>query len=401
MTNGWFSCVGMTEVAECGFLRWIIQVIVLIIVILLVLLGIEYLAKESYKKFKKRGGSQKEIAEKLGITQSYVSAVINGSKTASLELQSQIADILYGPFEEFLAVGRRIQKDLEPEPIVKPEPVEGVEKLIARLTHYVMDHQRIEKELANTKNFYEDIVQNLQSGVLVTDSDDTVFFANQFMFNIAGIPQEKFLGVNILTLHDKFPGMESTEFSDKYIESKESLKPLFYENIHVMTPTGGKTYLSGWMIPNVNEGSYNGMTCTIRDTTRSQELTMLLRITLDNSPHAIGISKLKVKQGAYGTTYYTNKKMRKLFGQDEADYKNISIRESLDKCEKFIRNKKEWRNFLEKHYAKGTRDSLAIRHTNGKQYKWTSENLLDDEGKPWGRMATVQELAKGRKKKTD
>ena len=358
-------------------------------------------AKHFYRQYKKKGGSQAEIAKELGITQSYVSAVINGSKTASLELQSQIADILYGPFEEFLAVGRRIQKDLEPEPIVKPEPVEGVEKLIARLTHYVMDHQRIEKELANTKNFYEDIVQNLQSGVLVTDSDDTVFFANQFMFNIAGIPQEKFLGVNILTLHDKFPGMESTEFSDKYIESKESLKPLFYENIHVMTPTGGKTYLSGWMIPNVNEGSYNGMTCTIRDTTRSQELTMLLRITLDNSPHAIGISKLKVKQGAYGTTYYTNKKMRKLFGQDEADYKNISIRESLDKCEKFIRNKKEWRNFLEKHYAKGTRDSLAIRHTNGKQYKWTSENLLDDEGKPWGRMATVQELAKGRKKKTD
>jgi transcriptional regulator with XRE-family HTH domain len=358
-------------------------------------------AKHFYRKYKKNGGSQKEIAEKLGITQSYVSAVINGSKTASLELQSQIADILYGPFEEFLAVGRRIQKDLEPEPIVKSEPEEEVEKLIARLTHYVMDHQRIEKELANTKSFYEDIVQNLQSGVLVTESDDTIFFANQFMFVIAGVPQEKFLGVNILSLHDKFPGMESTEFSGKYITAKETLKPLFYENISVMTPTGGKTYLSGWMIPNVNEGRYNGMTCTIRDTTRSQELTMLLSITLDNSPHAIGISKKKVEPGVYGITYFTNKKMRQLFGHEETDYKNISIRESLDKCEKFIRNKKEWRGFLEKHSAKGERGSLVIRHTNGKQYKWTSENLLDDEGKPWGRMATVQEIGKSRKKKTN
>jgi transcriptional regulator with XRE-family HTH domain len=355
-------------------------------------------SKHFYKKYKKKGGSQAQIAEQLGINQSYVSAVMSGSKTASLELQNQIANILYGPFEEFLAVGRRIQKGLDPEPVEELEPEDSVEKLIARFTHYVMDHQRIEKELADTKNFYEDIVQNLQSGVLVTDSDDTIFFANQFMFVIAGIPQERFLGVDILSLQEKFPGMESTDFSAKYIAAKESLNPLFYENITVMTPIGGKTYLSGWMIPNVDEGRYNGMTCTIRDTTMSQELTMLLSMTLDNSPHAIGISKMKVEPGVHGTTYFTNKKMRQLFGQEETDYKNISIRESLDKCEKFIRNKKEWRKFLEKHSATGTRGSLVIRHTNGQQYWWTSENLVDNDGKPWGRMATVQELKKGRKK---
>ena len=357
-------------------------------------------AKYFYKKYKKEGGSQAEIAKKLKITQSYVSAVMSGSKTASLELQSQIANILYGPLEEFLAVGRRIQKGLEPEPIEKPEPKDSVEKLIAQLTHYVMDYQSIVKELANTKSFYENIVQNLQSGVIVTDSDDTIFFANKFMFEIAGIPQERLLGVSVLSIQDKFPNIESSEFSDNYNKAKKTLKPLFYENIRVITMSGRKAYLSGWLIPNVTEGVYNGMTCTIRDTTQSQELTMLLSVTLDNSPHAIGISKKKVEPGIYGTTYFTNKKMQQLFGQEETDYKNISIRESLDKCEKFIGNNKEWRNFLEKHSAKGTKGSLVIRHTNGKQYKWTSENLLDDEGKPWGRMATVQELTKGRKKKT-
>ena len=59
-------------------------------------------ARHFYKKYKKKGGSQAEIAEKLGITQSYVSAVMGGSKTASLELQNQIANILYGPFEELI-----------------------------------------------------------------------------------------------------------------------------------------------------------------------------------------------------------------------------------------------------------------------------------------------------------
>jgi PAS domain S-box-containing protein len=354
-------------------------------------------AKHFYKQYKKKGGSQAEIAKKLGITQSYVSAVINGSKTASLELQDQIANILYGPFEEFLTVGRRLQNDLEPETQEVPEPKEDVEKLIAQLTYYIMNHQRIQKELANIKDFYADIVQNLQSGVLVTDTDDTIYFANRYVFEIAGIPQERVLGVNIHSLKEKFPGMESTEFSEKYIEAKASLKPLYYDNIHVVTPGGRKAYLSGWMIPKVVEGTYNGITCTVRDTTRSQELTMLLSIALDNSPYAIGITK-QVEPGVYAPTYYTNRKMRELFSQEEADYKNISINESLNKCERFIRNKKEWRNFLKKHFAAGTKGALIIKHTNGKQYRWTSENLLDNEGKQWGRIATIKEIRKGRRK---
>lgn len=355
-------------------------------------------AKHFYKQYKRKGGSQAEIAKKLGITQSYVSAVINGSKTASLELQSQIATTLYGPFEEFLAVGRRIQNDREPEPVEKPEPKEGVEKLIAQLTHYVLDHQRIEQELVNTKIFYEDIVQNLQSGVIVTDKDDMIFFANRFMFDISSIPQEKLLGINIFSAQEKFSNIELTQFFEKYRESKKSQKPLFYENIEVETPTGRQAYLSGWMIPKIAEGKYNGMTCTIRDTTKSQELTMLLRITLDNSPYAIGISKMNFRAGTYGTTYFTNKKMRQLFAQKDTDYQNISIRESLDKCEKFIRNKKEWRKFLTKHSTEGTKGSIVIRHKNGKEYNWTSENLLDTHGKPWGRMAVVKEVGQRRRK---
>ncbi len=49
-----------------------------------------------YKKYKAKGGTQNKLARRLGITQSYVSAVLNGSKTASLELQDQLAGVLYG-----------------------------------------------------------------------------------------------------------------------------------------------------------------------------------------------------------------------------------------------------------------------------------------------------------------
>jgi PAS domain S-box-containing protein len=354
-------------------------------------------AKHFYKKYKKTGGSQAQIAEQLGINQSYVSAVMGGSKTASLELQNQIAKILYGPFEEFLAVGRRIQNNLDPEVKEKPEPDESVEKLIARLTHYVMDHQRIEKELVDTQKFYEEIVQNLQSGVLVTDKDDKIYFANQFMFNIAGIPPEKFLGINIINGKDAFPEADLTEFAEKHMQAKKSLSPLFYENIKVITPSGRKAYQSGWFIPKVKNGKYNGMTCTIRDTTKSQELSMLLKITLDNSQYSIGITK-QAEPGVYTNTYFTNKKMRQLFAQEDTEYTEISIQASLKKCEKFIVNKKEWREFLRQNFKKGTNDSIIIKHSNGKQYRWTSESLLDNEGNPWGRIALVKEVGKSRRK---
>ena len=51
MTNGWFTCISVTQVTECGFLKWIIQVVVLIIIFALILLGIEKLVVDSYNKY--------------------------------------------------------------------------------------------------------------------------------------------------------------------------------------------------------------------------------------------------------------------------------------------------------------------------------------------------------------
>jgi predicted transcriptional regulator len=51
-------------------------------------------ARYYFKKYRERGGNQGRLAEKLGVTQSYVSSVITGKKSASLELQGQIAERL-------------------------------------------------------------------------------------------------------------------------------------------------------------------------------------------------------------------------------------------------------------------------------------------------------------------
>ena len=97
-------------------------------------------ARYFYKNYKRQGGSQGELAKKLGITNSYLSSVMSGTRKASLELQDQIANTLFGPYDKFLALGRRIKDGHEPLEEKKASSADPVESLLAQLTHYVIDH---------------------------------------------------------------------------------------------------------------------------------------------------------------------------------------------------------------------------------------------------------------------
>jgi PAS domain S-box-containing protein len=348
-------------------------------------------AKHFYRRYKKNGGSQAQIAEMLSVTPSYISAVMSGSKTASLELQNRIANILYGPFEEFLMIGRRIKNNLDPQLMVTPESEENMKKFITQLGHYISDYHRIEKELVRLKNFYEEIVQNLQSGVIVTDRDDMIFFANESMSVIAGVSSVKLLAINIFSLEEEFPAAEVSEFYEKYREAKIKLMPLFYENVRVIVPNGRKAYLSGWLVPKIKDCHYNGMTCTIRDTTRSHDLSKLLMLSLDNSPYAICMAK-EAEQELDIRPYFSNTKMKLLFGLETSKQPGICVDAYLNRCDEFIINKEEWRRFMQQDCDSAKKKSIIIQHINGGQYRWTTEQLLDKDGKLWGLMAVVKEV---------
>ena len=60
-------------------------------------------------------------------------------------------------------------------------PEDQVESLIARLTYYVVDHQRIENEISELKQFYEMIVENQTAGIVVTDKDHKIIFLNNYL----------------------------------------------------------------------------------------------------------------------------------------------------------------------------------------------------------------------------
>ena len=151
-----------------------------------------------YKKYKAKGGTQNKLADRVGITQSYISAVINGSKTASLELQNQLANILYGPYEEFLIIGRRLKNGLDPELVTRDMQEEGVETLIAKLSHYVVDHQRIEKELVQSREKFQDIILTSSDMIFEMDRNLKFTFLAGRVEEVTGRSDEEMFGKNPL-----------------------------------------------------------------------------------------------------------------------------------------------------------------------------------------------------------
>jgi len=243
-----------------------------------------------YKKYKEKGGTQKKIALKLGVTQSYVSAVLNSTKKASTELQERLADILYGgPYEEFLAVGRRLQNSLDPELTLKSEREEEVEALIKRLSHYIRDYQRIEKELVDMKNFYKVLVEKMESGVLVTDPNDNIFFVNTWLLKRIDVSKESLIGTNVLDENKKFPLSNLKEFQVYYTTAKETFEPREFTQIRLNIPSGREVYRCGWCIPILDHQKYMGMIVTIGDITEEVllkkkliEETWLMKLAMDS-----------------------------------------------------------------------------------------------------------------------
>src|SRR5512139_773703 len=80
---------------------------------------------------------------------------------------------------------------------------------------------------------YESILDGITSGVWATDVNDVISYANKAMEMIAGVTQQKLRGYRVLE--------DSSEsaidyFRQHYREAKETLQPVYYSEIPVVTP---------------------------------------------------------------------------------------------------------------------------------------------------------------------
>jgi PAS domain S-box-containing protein len=136
----------------------------------------------------------------LGITQSYLSSVINGSRTASLNLQSKIAEIFIGSYDHFLAAGRKIKEGKDPRKPKLPETNDSVESLIAKLTYYVMNNKRTQEELNEQAWLLGKTIEFIPSAVIVTDAGNNVIKRNRAFKEIIGFPDDVYESANLQKL---------------------------------------------------------------------------------------------------------------------------------------------------------------------------------------------------------
>ena len=342
-----------------------------------------------FEKYRQNGGTQRRLARQLGVTQPYISSVFTGKRTASIDLQSQVARLLYGPYDEFLTIGRRIKNGLDPEMFQPAKGNDSVESLIARLSHYVIDHKRIEDELVQMRGFFEDIVENMQSGVMVTDADDEITYMNRYMENIIGVPADMIIGTNMLVKDDRFPERELSKVQEQYSRAKENMKPVFYEDLNTVSSGGNRLWVTGWMVPMKDRNDYDGMIVTAQDMTRQQKLIQALKASLEFSDKAFAVA-LQEKEGGQVISYFMNKKAMELFGLGKSDVEHDNIEKSMLIAARNMKNSAEWLEFARKNFMGRERAEIEVHMLDGRKYIWESNALRGPNKEYYGRMVQLK-----------
>ena len=180
--------------------------------------------------------------------------------------------------------------------------------------------QKSDQERLRIKKFYKNLVEGINEGIWVSDKEDRLYFMNRGMEEITGVKTENMEGLDILC---DLPDETAGQLKNYYREAKETLKPVYYDSIPVTSPTGKKSYQSGWIIPQTNKSSFNGAICTVIDQTKRKEAEQALsrseayyRTIFENTGTATIIIS------ADGTITMANKKTESLIGYKVAEVEN-------------------------------------------------------------------------------
>ena len=149
------------------------------------------------------------------------------------------------------------------------------------------------KRISEIRDFYQGILDGIMNGVWVTNDEDIIFYTNKGMEKIAGIPAEKIIGAKVLI---DFPESTLKFFRPHYLKAKNTLKPVYYDDVPIVTPGGRQSYQSGWLIPRIIEGNYVGIICTVEDITERKMAEFRLETYQKNLEDIVHQRSTKLKE---------------------------------------------------------------------------------------------------------
>ncbi len=155
----------------------------------------------------------------------------------------------------------------------------------------ITEQKDIELQLRSVKEFYESVLESINDGILVTSINDNVSYVNQAAAKIFNLSKDKILNKNLFEIYSD----DSKDFIVKYYKQvKASLQPKYYQTITIKGAGNNNLFYSGWLLPIIKDGRYDGMICNFFDITdkknaekKLQTLNYSLKAILDAAPVSI------------------------------------------------------------------------------------------------------------------
>jgi two-component system cell cycle sensor histidine kinase/response regulator CckA len=152
---------------------------------------------------------------------------------------------------------------------------EGNERRLLGIFRDLSERRRAEEETRQLKEFYAAILENVREGILVTDAADRIQYVNRAQTRAFGVPRERLLGTHVA---DEAPSGVDPEVPTQYDRARRTLEPAPYEARSFLAD-GREVLQSGWFVPLVRAGAYDGMVCTAEDVTERRAVEETLRST--------------------------------------------------------------------------------------------------------------------------
>ncbi len=145
-----------------------------------------------------------------------------------------------------------------------------------RINRFHMARIASENRIIKMEKFFEDIIEGIVDGILVTDSSNKIIYLNQGMKEIFQVESGDLLNKNFL----KDPSiLNFINIEENYLQVVKNLKPAFVNSIKV-TNTRDNVFVSGWIIPQIENGKFNGAILTTSDVTAVKEAETVLEASL-------------------------------------------------------------------------------------------------------------------------
>jgi PAS domain S-box-containing protein len=316
------------------------------------------------------------------------------SKTKAIEL---INSALSGKTEKFIWI--HLKNPAEPfygEIILNAFYIED-KKYLMTIIRDVTEDLNNEKELQKNreqidylKQFYENILESIIDGVWVTDKADNIIYVNSAMVKIANSNIYKVLETNVFD--DKL--RESLlYFKAYYLKAKKSLNPVYYDSVPIKEPNGKKTFQSGWLIPLIEKGKYNGMICSsqeVSDKIASIDEIRKLSRALEQSPALVLIMNLN------GEIEFINSKFTETTGYEfeEVKGKKFDVLKSGYKSDEYYDIL--WDNLKSGEEFRG---EFLCKKKNGELF-WVDSiysPIRDEKGITSNYLAVKEDITEGKK----